>query len=105
MLWSSFSVDLPRSVRQNHALQEITSNLTLQTSVHTFNTSSFVTTYFPIPFFAVLFFGYKFWHKSKIINYEDLDFVTGCSIDIPAEVCDLAIIAACSEYCANGTVC
>ncbi|PVH83618.1 putative arginine permease [Cadophora sp. DSE1049] len=53
--------------------------------IHTFNTSSFITTYFPIPFFAVLFFGYKFWHKSKIVKYEDLDFVTGCSIDIPSE--------------------
>jgi len=55
--------------------------------VHKFDTSSFITTYFPIPFFAVLFFGYKFWNKTKIVKYEDLDFVTGCSIDIPDEVC------------------
>lgn len=55
-------------------------------SVHTFNTSSFITTYFPIPFFAVLFLAYKFWNKSKMINYVDMDFVTGSSMDIPEEV-------------------
>ncbi|KAF3393423.1 Dicarboxylic amino acid permease [Talaromyces pinophilus] len=53
--------------------------------IHTFNTSSFITTYFPIPFFAVLFFAYKFWNKSKMINYADMDFVTGSSMDIPEE--------------------
>lgn len=54
--------------------------------VHTFNVSSFITTYFPIPFFAVLFFGYKFTQKSKIIDYKDMDFVSGSSIQIPKEV-------------------
>lgn len=55
-------------------------------SVHTFNTSSFITTYFPIPFFAVLFFVYKFWNKSKMINYADMGLITGSSMDIPEEV-------------------
>lgn len=57
-----------------------------QLLVHTFNTSSFITTYFPIPFFAVLFFAYKFWNKSKMISYADMDFTTGSSMDIPEEV-------------------
>ncbi|KAL3702698.1 hypothetical protein TMatcc_000010 [Talaromyces marneffei ATCC 18224] len=54
--------------------------------VHIFNTLSFITTYFPIPFFAVLFFAYKFWNKSKMTNYADIDFITGSSMDIPEEV-------------------
>ncbi|KAL1901809.1 hypothetical protein Sste5346_001512 [Sporothrix stenoceras] len=53
--------------------------------IHSFNVSSFITTYFPIPFFAVLFFGYKFTQKSKIIDYKDMDFVSGSSIQIPKE--------------------
>jgi amino acid transporter len=48
--------------------------------------SSFVTTYFPVPLFAVLFFGYKMWKKSKMITYADMDFVTRSSMDIPQEV-------------------
>lgn len=44
-----------------------------------------MTTYFPIPFFAVLFFGYKWFNKSKMVKYEEMDFVTGCSEDIPDE--------------------
>ncbi|KAH8698690.1 putative arginine permease [Talaromyces proteolyticus] len=55
------------------------------TFIHKFNASAFVTTYFPIPLFAVLFFGYKTWNKSKIVNYADMDFVTGSSEDIPEE--------------------
>ncbi|KAF4633767.1 hypothetical protein G7Y89_g4355 [Cudoniella acicularis] len=39
--------------------------------IHKFDASSFITTYFPIPFFAVLFFGYKLWNKSKIVDSED----------------------------------
>ncbi|KAJ5494595.1 hypothetical protein N7463_010682 [Penicillium fimorum] len=48
----------------------------------TFDASSFVTTYFPIPFFAVLFFGYKFWTKPMVVDYADMDFVTGSSSDV-----------------------
>ncbi|OJJ46426.1 hypothetical protein ASPZODRAFT_142245 [Penicilliopsis zonata CBS 506.65] len=48
--------------------------------IHTFDVSSFITTYFPIPFFAVLLFGYKLWHKSTIVPYTDQDFVTGSSV-------------------------
>ncbi|KAJ6128840.1 hypothetical protein N7471_010057 [Penicillium samsonianum] len=48
----------------------------------TFDASSFVTTYFPIPFFAVLYFGYKFWTKSKMVDYVDMDFVTGSSLEV-----------------------
>jgi len=57
----------------------------LNLSVHHFNSSAFVTTYFPIPFFAVLFFGYKFVKKSKLVSYSDMDFVTGTSVEMPAD--------------------
>ncbi|OQV09777.1 hypothetical protein CLAIMM_13863 [Cladophialophora immunda] len=50
--------------------------------IHKFDTSSFITTYFPIPFFAVLLFGYKIYKKSGIVKYEDFDLVTGASEDI-----------------------
>ena len=56
------------------------------TFIHNFDTSSFITTYFPIPFFAVLFFGYKFYYKTKFVEYADMDFVTGSSVEIPNEV-------------------
>jgi amino acid permease len=54
--------------------------------VHTFNTSSFITNYFPIPFFGVLYIAYKLVNKSKIVPYAEADFVTGCSADIPNDV-------------------
>lgn len=60
--------------------------LLINLKVPTFDASSFVTTYFPIPFFAALFFGYKFWTKSKMINYADMDFVTGSSIEVTEKV-------------------
>ncbi|BEI86723.1 hypothetical protein CcaverHIS002_0700690 [Cutaneotrichosporon cavernicola] len=47
--------------------------------IHKFDTSAFITTYFGIPFFAVLLLGYKFWHKSGLVRYEDMDFTTGFS--------------------------
>jgi yeast amino acid transporter len=47
--------------------------------VGTFDTSAFITTYFPIPFFLVLLFGYKFLKKSKFHDFRDLDFKTGSS--------------------------
>jgi amino acid transporter len=50
--------------------------------IHKFDTSSFITTYFPIPFFAVLFIGYKFYHKTNIVKYENFDLVTGSSDDV-----------------------
>ncbi|CAD6585763.1 MAG: hypothetical protein TREMPRED_004232 [Tremellales sp. Tagirdzhanova-0007] len=50
-----------------------------------FDTSAFITNYFPVPFFAVLYIGYKLYHKSKIVKYADQDFVTGSSADMPME--------------------
>ncbi|KAF9788247.1 amino acid transporter [Thelephora terrestris] len=41
------------------------------------NTASFITNYFPIPFFFIMFFGYKFWYKTKWIPASEMDFVTG----------------------------
>lgn len=60
--------------------------LLISLKVPSFDASSFVTTYFPIPFFAVLFFGYKFWTKSKMVDYADMDFVTGSSIEVTEKV-------------------
>ncbi|KAH7346679.1 putative arginine permease [Rhexocercosporidium sp. MPI-PUGE-AT-0058] len=53
--------------------------------IHTFKTSSFITTYFPIPLFAILFLGYKFYHKTGLVPLASIDSVTGCSIDMPEE--------------------
>ncbi|KAI4735791.1 dicarboxylic amino acid permease [Aureobasidium sp. EXF-12298] len=50
-----------------------------------FKVSSFVTTYFPIPFFLVLSIGYAIYAKSDLIKFEDMDFSTGSSADIPNE--------------------
>ncbi|ODN78873.1 hypothetical protein, variant [Cryptococcus amylolentus CBS 6039] len=50
-----------------------------------FNTSGFITTYFPVPFFFVLMFGYKLIHKTKMVRYEDMDFYSGCSEDVPVD--------------------
>ncbi|KAL2824979.1 putative arginine permease [Aspergillus pseudoustus] len=50
--------------------------------IHSFNVSSFITTYFPIPLFAVLFFGYKLWYKSSIVPLNEMDFESGSSADI-----------------------
>lgn len=46
-----------------------------------FDASSFVTTYFPIPFFLVLAVGYWYVKKSKMISHEEMDFYTGSSIE------------------------
>lgn len=48
-------------------------------TVNGFDVSTFITTYFPIPLFAVLFFGYKFWNRSKMVAYTEMDFVSGSS--------------------------
>ncbi|THX72535.1 dicarboxylic amino acid permease [Aureobasidium pullulans] len=50
-----------------------------------FKASSFVTTYFPIPFFLVLSIGYAIYAKSDMVKYEEMDFSTGSSADIPNE--------------------
>ncbi|TXT09612.1 uncharacterized protein COLE_03546 [Cutaneotrichosporon oleaginosum] len=47
--------------------------------IHRFDTSAFITTYFGIPFFAVLLVGYKVWNKTGLVAYEDMDFTTGYS--------------------------
>ena len=41
------------------------------------NTASFITNYLPIPVFFGLFFGYKFWFKTRLITPSNMDFVTG----------------------------
>lgn len=61
-------------------------HLLISFKVPSFDASSFVTTYFPIPFFAVLFFGYKFWTKSKMVDYAEMDFVTGSSSEVIEKV-------------------
>jgi len=39
--------------------------------------ASFVTNYLPIPVFFGLYFGYKFWKKTKLHRASEMDFVTG----------------------------
>ena len=52
--------------------------------IHAFHTSQFITTYFPVPFFLVLLVAYKFWKKSKLVDYADMDFVSGASVEMDA---------------------
>ncbi|KAJ5223653.1 Amino acid/polyamine transporter I [Penicillium chermesinum] len=52
--------------------------------IHTFDVSTFITTYFPIVLFAVLYVGYKLWNKSHMVDYSEMDFSTGSSIEVPA---------------------
>ncbi|KAF8578791.1 amino acid transporter [Ramaria rubella] len=39
----------------------------------------FITNYFPIPFFLILYFGYKFTMKTKIVSTQEMDFVTSAN--------------------------
>lgn len=41
------------------------------------DTASFITNYIPIPFYTCLFFGYKFWHKTKFHRASEMDLVSG----------------------------
>jgi amino acid transporter len=74
------------------SFSEFTYEISVQTllltshPVHDFDVSSFITTYFPILLFAALFVGYKFWNKSKMVDYANMDFVSGSSIEIPDDV-------------------
>lgn len=54
----------------------------------TFDAATFVTTYLPIPIFFILLIGFKLVKKTKIVSYHDMDFVTGCSADMPIDVSD-----------------
>ncbi|KAF8590199.1 amino acid transporter [Ramaria rubella] len=38
--------------------------------------ASFITNYFPAPFFLIMYFGYKFAMKTKIVSVHEMDFVT-----------------------------
>ena len=42
-----------------------------------FNASDFLTAYINIPFFIVLYFGWKLFKRTKIWKPKDMDFVTG----------------------------
>lgn len=41
------------------------------------DTATFITSYIPLLLFVVLYFGYRFIFGAKLINVEDMDFVTG----------------------------
>lgn len=43
--------------------------------------AAFISTYFPVPFFIVLYFGYKYYYKTQILKPSEMDFVT--SVDDP----------------------
>lgn len=38
---------------------------------------TFVVNYISIPLFFAFWLGYKLWTKSKIVSYDDMDFITG----------------------------
>lgn len=50
--------------------------------IHKFDVSSFITTYFPLPFFAVLIVGYKVINRPKTLPLAELDYVSGSSADV-----------------------
>lgn len=67
-------------------VREIALTSVFSLAVGTFSSASFVTAYLPIPIFFILLVVYKLVKKTKIVKYEDMDFVTGCSADIPIDV-------------------
>lgn len=42
-----------------------------------FKPQAFVTGYFGIPYTATLFFGYKYWKKTKLVDPKEADLVSG----------------------------
>lgn len=42
-----------------------------------FNHKTFITSYLGLPLYAALYFGYKFYYKSRIIPLHEVDLVTG----------------------------
>ncbi|PWN52633.1 hypothetical protein IE53DRAFT_384890 [Violaceomyces palustris] len=54
------------------------------------DTATFVTSYFPLPFFAVLYFGHRFTRGTSAVAAEDMDFVSGIR-EIEAEVDDTPV--------------
>ena len=38
---------------------------------------TFVTSYLPLPLFVILYFGFKFTFKTRIVGLDEADFVTG----------------------------
>ncbi|KAE8228050.1 hypothetical protein CF326_g7033 [Tilletia indica] len=51
-----------------------------------FDTADFVTSYFPLPLFVVIYAGYKFFYKTKTVKTEEMDFYTGIKEILEAEV-------------------
>ncbi|KAK4045964.1 amino acid transporter [Microbotryomycetes sp. JL201] len=42
-----------------------------------FNHKTFITSYLGLPIYIALYFGYKFWHKTKIIPLHEVDLISG----------------------------
>lgn len=79
-----------------HAIHTRDKTLTLSAmlliTVGGFDVATFVTTYLPIPVFCIILLGYKFTKKTKLVPLLEMDFVSGCSADIPIDVsCSAAI--------------
>ena len=64
----------------------------------TFDSSSFVTTYFPIPFFLVLVIGYQVVKKPGMVTFGEMDFHTGSSEDIVNEPSAKGVWGKLKEY-------
>ncbi|KAH3667939.1 hypothetical protein OGAPHI_001693 [Ogataea philodendri] len=50
-----------------------------------FDHSWFIDSYIMFPLSAIIYLGYKFWKKTKIVKYEDMDFDTGRRLDLEAK--------------------
>ncbi|GAA5969023.1 hypothetical protein JCM3765_005268 [Sporobolomyces pararoseus] len=42
-----------------------------------FKHDTFITAYLGLPIYACLYFGHKFWHKTRVIKPEEVDLITG----------------------------
>ncbi|KAK0541628.1 hypothetical protein OC844_008028, partial [Tilletia horrida] len=51
-----------------------------------FDTADFVTSYFPLPLFIVIWIGYKLIYRTRMVRATEMDFTTGLSELIAAEV-------------------
>ncbi|ORY35346.1 amino acid permease/ SLC12A domain-containing protein [Naematelia encephala] len=66
--------------------------------IHHFDTSTFITNYFPVPFFLVLLFGYKVFHKTGMVPLDQQDFVTGSSAEMSQDEAPRGVLKKLDAY-------
>jgi amino acid transporter len=51
---------------------------------YVFDHATFITDYLPVWLFPVIYFGYKFIKKTRVVCAEEMDFVTGLDVTRPS---------------------